>query len=47
LHRSAERFFTEPEDLALADVSDFQGVGGRHERNQPDGRAQEMSSHDS
>ncbi len=28
LHRSAERFFTEPEDLILADVSDFQGVGG-------------------
>lgn len=28
LHRSAERFFTEPEDRALAEVSDFQGVGG-------------------
>jgi uncharacterized membrane protein len=28
LHRSAERFFAEPEDRALADVSDFQGVGG-------------------
>jgi hypothetical protein len=28
LHRSAERFFTEPEDRALADVSDFKGVGG-------------------
>jgi uncharacterized membrane protein len=28
LHRSAERFFTEPEDRVLADVSDFQGVGG-------------------
>jgi uncharacterized membrane protein len=28
LHRSAERFFVEPEDRALADVSDFQGVGG-------------------
>jgi uncharacterized membrane protein len=28
LHRSTERFFTEPEDRALADVSDFQGVGG-------------------
>ena len=28
LHRSAERFFSEPEDRALADVSDFQGVGG-------------------
>jgi uncharacterized membrane protein len=30
LHRSAERFFTEPEDLALAEVSDFQGMGGKH-----------------
>jgi uncharacterized membrane protein len=30
LHRSAERFFSEPEDRALADVSDFQGVGGKH-----------------
>jgi len=28
LHRSTERFFPEPEDRALADVSDFQGVGG-------------------
>jgi hypothetical protein len=28
LHRSAERFFSEPEDRALAEVSDFQGVGG-------------------
>jgi uncharacterized membrane protein len=28
LHRSAERFFLEPEDRALAEVSDFQGVGG-------------------
>jgi hypothetical protein len=30
LHRSAERFFLEPEDRALADVSDFQGVGGKY-----------------
>jgi uncharacterized membrane protein len=29
LRRSAERFFTEPEDRALAEVSDFQGVGGK------------------
>jgi hypothetical protein len=29
LHRSAERFFTDPEDLAMAEVSDSQGVGGR------------------
>ena len=31
LHRSAERFFMEPEDRALAAISDFQGVGGKHE----------------
>ena len=38
LHRSAERFFADPEDRALAEVSDFQGVGGKKER--PDkGRA--------
>jgi hypothetical protein len=30
LHRTAERFFAEPEDRALADISDFQGVGGKH-----------------
>jgi uncharacterized membrane protein len=34
LHRSAERFFSEPEDRALAEVSDFQGVGGKHGNNQ-------------
>jgi uncharacterized membrane protein len=32
LQRSAERSFPEPEDRALAEVSDAQGVGGRHER---------------
>ena len=32
LHRSAERFFPEPEDQALADESDLQGVGGKHSR---------------
>jgi uncharacterized membrane protein len=36
LHRSAERFFAEPEDRALADVSDFQGVGGKQGRGQAD-----------
>ena len=36
LHRSAERFFLEPEDRALAEVSDSQGVGGRHGRGQPE-----------
>jgi uncharacterized membrane protein len=30
LQRSSERFFAEPEDRALAKVSDFQGVGGTH-----------------
>jgi uncharacterized membrane protein len=30
LHRSSERSFPEPEDRALADVSDLQGVGGKH-----------------
>lgn len=29
LHRSAERFFPEPEDRALAEISDFQGVGSK------------------
>jgi uncharacterized membrane protein len=32
LHRSVERFFTEPEDRALAEVSDSQGVGGKRGR---------------
>jgi uncharacterized membrane protein len=30
LRRSATRFFPEPEDQALADVGDLQGVGGHH-----------------
>jgi uncharacterized membrane protein len=34
LHRSAERFFSEPEDRALAGVSDFQGVGGKQGQKQ-------------
>jgi uncharacterized membrane protein len=34
LHRSAERFFAEPEDRALAEVGDFQGVGGKYEEEQ-------------
>src|SRR5262249_29485649 len=29
LHRSVDRFFSDPEDRALAEVSDFQGVGGK------------------
>jgi uncharacterized membrane protein len=35
LQRSAARFFVEPEDRALADISDAQGVGGRRERSLP------------
>jgi uncharacterized membrane protein len=31
LDRSAKRCFSEPEDRALAEVSDFQGVGGKRE----------------
>jgi uncharacterized membrane protein len=34
LKRSAERCFPEPEDRALADISDAQGVGGTRERGQ-------------
>ena len=30
LHRSAQRFFPEPEDQAMAEVGDYQGVGGTH-----------------
>jgi uncharacterized membrane protein len=30
LHRSSQHFFREPEDRALAEVSDYKGVGGRH-----------------
>jgi len=29
LHRSSERFFVDPEDRALAEVSDLQGVGSK------------------
>ena len=29
LHRSAERFFPDPEDRAMAEISDFQGVGSK------------------
>ena len=34
LHRSAERFFAEPEDRDLADISDYQGVGGKRRHSQ-------------
>jgi uncharacterized membrane protein len=39
LPRSAKRFFPEPADLALADIGDLQGVGGKR-RGQSDSRAQ-------
>jgi uncharacterized membrane protein len=35
LRRSAHRFFPEPEDQALAEVSDMQGVGGKHSAGKP------------
>ena len=35
LRRSSERSFPEPEDRALADVSDLQGVGGKHGSGSP------------
>jgi uncharacterized membrane protein len=43
LQRSAERSFTEPEDRALADVSDFQGVGGKPGRGRTNRPAQEAA----
>ena len=43
LHRSAERFFNEPEDRALADVSDFQGVGGSHAHPEEETRVNEKT----
>jgi uncharacterized membrane protein len=30
LDRSAERFFSEPDDRTLAEIGDFQGMGGKH-----------------
>jgi len=39
LPRSAKRFFPEPADLALADIGDLQGVGGKR-RGQNDSRPQ-------
>jgi uncharacterized membrane protein len=41
LKRSAERLFAEPEDRALAEVSDFQGVGGKQEKKRAQGAAQQ------
>jgi uncharacterized membrane protein len=44
LHRGAERFFAEPEDRALAGISDSQGVGGRRSA-EPDGKHAALPSH--
>jgi uncharacterized membrane protein len=44
LRRSAERCFTDPEDRALAEVSDFQGVGGKQGPGQADGHANGRSA---
>jgi uncharacterized membrane protein len=44
LTKSAERSFPEPEDRALAHVSDFQGVGGREGPGQADRGASEVTS---
>lgn len=35
LHRTSDRLFADPEDRALAEISDFQGVGGKHEQSRP------------
>jgi uncharacterized membrane protein len=38
LRRSSERSFPDPEDQALADISDVQGVGGKRGPSRPDGQ---------
>ena len=43
LHRSAERFFSEPEDRVLANVCDSQGVGGKQGK-RPGGSASRASA---
>jgi uncharacterized membrane protein len=45
LHRSAERFFPEPEDRALAAVSDLQGVGGTYGHSQRHPEAHPSPNH--
>jgi uncharacterized membrane protein len=44
LNRSAARFFTEPEDRALAEVSDSQGVGGRRRSDESVPQAEEATA---
>jgi uncharacterized membrane protein len=43
LQRSAERFFRDPEDRALAEISDSQGVGGKQGGNRPARQAREVT----
>jgi hypothetical protein len=43
-HRFVERCFREPDDLALAGVSDFQGVGGKHDKMRSDKEDTEITS---
>jgi len=43
LHRSAQRFFLEPEDRALADIGDVQGMGGSDGRSSAPRRGKEAS----
>jgi uncharacterized membrane protein len=44
LHRTVARHFPEPEDQALANESDVQGVGGTEERHSPEHEREAMSS---
>jgi uncharacterized membrane protein len=44
LHKSAERFFPEPEDRALAEVGDWQGVGGKDRHRPPEKAGREVSA---
>ena len=43
LHRSAARFYLEPEDQALAEVSDSQGVGGGQGRGEAERQVKEAA----
>ena len=46
LRRSAERFFTEPEERAMAEVGDSQGVGSKWEQNPNCRKTGRRSRHD-
>ncbi len=43
LHRSAERYFMDPENRVMADVGDFQGVGGSQGHAKADKRVNEAT----